>query len=113
MHQFAHPVIDGVRFLVAHYPHDVRIASFGSTALAPGDPIPDICIHGHTHIPRLEYGKKARPAQYVLNPGSASLPRGGYPASVAKIQLLGGRIQSIRIESLSGEALMCVGCRTK
>ena len=105
----AQVTIDGVKFLVAHYPHAVRLSEFGNSVLAPGDPIPDVCIHGHTHIPRLEYGKEARPAQYVLNPGSASLPRGGYPASVAKILLEGGAVQSIRIESLDGKVLMSVG----
>ena len=107
--RFARFRIDGVRFLVAHFPHDVSISTFGRGALAPGDPIPDVCIHGHTHIPHLEYGKKARPAQYVLCPGSASRPRGGYPASVAKISLMNGRVDSIVIESLEGEVLMRVG----
>ena len=31
--RFAHPVIDGVRFLVAHYPRDVRIGSTGARGL--------------------------------------------------------------------------------
>ena len=37
---FAHPVLDGVRFLVGHKPGDVRISFAGSAALAPGDPLP-------------------------------------------------------------------------
>lgn len=105
----ARPVIDDVKFLVAHYPRDVRVSAFGTGALAPGDPIPDICIHGHTHVPRLDYGKEARPAQYVLCPGSVSLPRGGNPATVAKIELAPGRIESVSIESLSGRTLVLVG----
>ena len=84
--RYARPVIDGVRFLVAHYPQDVRISSFANRILAPGDPIPDICVHGHTHIPRLDRGKEARPAQFVMNPGSATWARGGYPKSVGKIR---------------------------
>ena len=107
--RFARPVVDGVRFLVAHYPHDVRISSFGSSAVAPGDPIPDVCIHGHTHTPRLESGKEARPAQFVLNPGSASRPRGGFPKSIAKIRIEGGSIEGIRIEALTGECIMQLG----
>lgn len=106
--RFAYPTIEGVKFLVAHYPYDVDISKSTNRALAAGDPIPDVCIHGHTHIPRLVYGKKARPAQFVLNPGSASLPRGGYPASVAKIVIARGSVQGIRIESLDGEVLMGV-----
>ena len=105
----ARPIIDGVRFLVAHYPRDVRISAFGSGALAPGDPIPDVCIHGHTHIPRLEYGKEVRPAQYVVCPGSATWPRGLYPTSIAKITIEGSTVKAIRIESLKGDTLMKTG----
>ena len=107
--RFARPVIDGVRFLVSHYPRDVRISSFGSGAVAPGDPIPDICIHGHTHLAKLEYGKEARPAQYVLCPGSATRPRSGTQRSIAKIDIADGQVETIRIESLTGQLLMGVG----
>lgn len=107
--RFARPVIDGVKFLVSHYPRDVRISSFGSGAVAPGDPIPDVCVHGHTHIPKLEYGKEARPAQFVLCPGSASRPRSGNPASIAKIEIENSRVKSVRIEGLDGRILMQVG----
>ena len=106
--RFAKPVIDDVRFLVAHYPQDVRISSVGSGALKAGEPIPRICIHGHTHIPRLVFGKEARPAEFVLNPGSATLPRGGYERSIAKIEIINTKIFSIRIETLSGECIMSV-----
>lgn len=107
--RFARPEIDGVRFLVAHYPQDVHISKFGNSALAPGDPIPDVCIHGHTHVPRLEYGREARPASFILNPGSASLPRGGFQRSIAKIFIEAGIVQSIRIETLNGKTIMSVG----
>lgn len=107
--RFGRVTIDGVRFLVAHYPNDVRVSKLGSGALAPGDPIPDICIHGHTHLPRLEYGKAVRPASYVLNPGSASLPRGGFPRSVGKVSIVNSQIRGIWIESLTGEIIMSVG----
>lgn len=101
--------IDGVRFLMAHYPRDVRISAFGSGALAPGDPIPDICVHGHTHQPRLEYGPDARPAGFIVNPGSASYPRGGSERSIAKIQTVGSLVSTIRIQTLSGKTIMEVG----
>ena len=107
--RYAHPVIDGVKFLVAHYPRDVRISAFGTGALGPGDPIPDVCIHGHTHVPKIEYGKEVRPAQYLLCPGSASFPRGGNQRTIAKIVIEGGAVQSIRIESLKGKTIMKVG----
>lgn len=98
--RFARPVIGQVKFLVAHYPQDVRIR--------PGDAVPDICIHGHTHIPKLVYGAEARPASYVLCPGSASYPRGGSERSIAKIELESARVQSIRIETLSGKTIASV-----
>lgn len=107
--RYAHPTIDGVKFLVAHYPRDVRISAFGSGALSAGDPIPDICIHGHTHLPRLEWGADARPASYVLNPGSATLPRGGHQRSIAKIAVADSRICGIWIETLTGNVIMQVG----
>ena len=102
----ARVTVDDVKFLVAHYPRDVRISAFGTGALAPGDPIPDICIHGHTHIPCLDFGKEVRPAQYVVCPGSATWPRGLYPTSIAKIAIEEGVVKSIRIESLKGDVLL-------
>lgn len=107
--RFARPEIDGVKFLVAHYPRDVRISKFGTGALAPGDPIPDVCIHGHTHIPKLEYGKEARPAQYILCPGSASYPRGGNSRTIAKIKIENRQVEAIWIQALNGRVLMRVG----
>lgn len=109
--RFAKPEIEGVRFLVAHYPSDVRITFAGSSAVAPGDPIPDICVHGHTHVPRLEWGRAAYPARFVLNPGSATRSRGGSPASVAKIEVHEGEIASIRIESLDGATFLSFPAR--
>ena len=101
--RWARPVIGGVRFLVAHFPQDVHVAGLSSKSLLePGEPIPDICVHGHTHIPRLVHGKDARPASFILCPGSASYPRGGSDRSIARIAIDSGVIQSIRIETLSG-----------
>ena len=72
---FAHPVLDGVRFLVGHKPGDVRISFAGSAALAPGDPLPDVIVHGHTHVPELKTGSDARPAGIYLCPGAVYRPR--------------------------------------
>lgn len=103
--RFAHPVIGGVRFLVAHYPRDVRIGFSGSGALAPGDPIPQVCIHGHTHVPELATGKEARPAEFLICPGAAFRPRGGFPRCIGRMKVEGGRVCSVRIESLDGNAV--------
>lgn len=99
--RFARPVIGQVRFLVAHFPEDVRVR--------PGDSVPEACIHGHTHIPRIVYGKAARPAGYVVCPGSASYPRGGSDRCIAKIELESAHVQSIRIETLDGKAVSSLG----
>ena len=107
--RFARPVIDGVRFLVAHYPRDVRINFAGSSALSPGDPVPDVCIHGHTHAPKLEWGKAAYPAQFLLNPGSATRPRSGAARTLARILIEDGRIAGVRVETFNGEEVLAVG----
>ena len=96
--RFARPVVDGVRFLVAHYPRDVHITFAGSGVLAPGDPLPNVCIHGHTHIPEIVVGKEARPADLLLCPGSPTNPRGGFPQCVAKIDVWEGRILRAWVE---------------
>lgn len=103
--RFAAPVIDGVRFLVGHYPRDVRIGPHGCPGVAPGDPLPEACVHGHTHIACITVGKEARPASLVLCPGSASRPRGGMPASVAFVEVEAGRLVQVRVESLDGAVL--------
>ena len=104
--KFARPVIDGVRFLVSHYPRDVRISPFGSGAVAPGDPIPQVCVHGHTHVPELIYGKDARPADFILCPGSVSRPRGGSPRCVGKVLIEDGKVVDVRIEDLYGDVYL-------
>lgn len=104
--RFARPVIDGVRFLVAHYPQDVRITHAGSSALAPGDPIPHVLVHGHTHVPKLETGAEAWPANVLFCPGSASRPRGGFPRSIAKLHVEKGRVLEARIEALDGKVIL-------
>ncbi len=107
--RYARLTVDGVRFLVAHYPRDVRISAFGSGALAPGDPIPDVCVHGHTHAPKLEWGKAAYPAQFLLNPGSATRPRSGAARTLARILIEDGRIAGVRVETFNGEEVLAVG----
>ena len=103
--RFAHPVIDGVRFLVAHYPHEVRIGFHGCAALAPGDPIPRVCVHGHTHIPELLTGRDARPADFIVCPGAVTRPRGGFQPCVGHMEVESGRVLRVSIETLKGEVL--------
>lgn len=107
--RYAHPVIDGVRFLVAHYPRDVRIGFNGCAGLAPGDPIPNVLVHGHTHVPELVWGKDARPANLLICPGSVSYPRGGLPPTVGKLLLEDGVVRGARVETLNGGAIFECG----
>lgn len=107
--RFARPVIDGVRFLVAHYPRDVRIGFNGCPAIAAGDPIPQVCVHGHTHVPELLTGKDARPADYFLCPGAAFRPRGGFPRCTGRMEVEDGRVLGVRILSLDGDTLFEIG----
>ena len=104
--RFARPCIGGVRFLVAHEPRDVRVNGLGSAALAPGDPIPQVLIHGHTHEPRIETGALARPAALLLCPGSAFRPRGGFPRCIARMTVEDGRVLSVQVESLDGTVVL-------
>ncbi|MBQ9955540.1 MAG: metallophosphoesterase family protein [Eggerthellaceae bacterium] len=104
--RFARPVIDGVRFLVAHYPRDVAIGVHGCAGLAPGDPIPHVRVHGHTHVPHLTVGPDARPSNLLMCPGAVFRPRGGFPRCLAKLEVSEGRILGARIEGLAGGVLM-------
>ena len=107
--RFAHPVIDGVRFVVAHYPRDVQIGFNGCAGLAAGDPIPQVCVHGHTHVPELVYGPEARPASYVVCPGAPFRPRGGFPKCTGRMLVDDGRVLGVRIASLDGQTVFEVG----
>ena len=103
--RYAHPVIDGVRFLVAHRPNEVRLAGGRMGDLAPGDPLPDVCVHGHTHIPEIKTKGEAAPAKLIACPGSASFPRGGYPETIAMLEIEAGHVLAARIETLYGDVL--------
>lgn len=51
----------------------------------------DVLIHGHTHIPvaermTLETGEGKKREITVLNPGSVSIPKGGFPNSYAILE---------------------------
>ncbi len=95
--RFARPVIEGVRFLVTHTPRDLALALHGGLGvLSPGDPLPHVAIHGHTHVPKLETGHAASPAGWLLCPGSVSRPRGGSHACLAKVEIANGMVAGVR-----------------
>lgn len=98
---FATPVIGGVRFLIAHTPGDLKRALRGMTsALQPGDPVPHVAVHGHTHVPEMLRGKDASPASLLLCPGSVTRPRGGSKRTVIKLQVQDGAVQDVSFVEL-------------
>lgn len=99
--KFASTKIGGVSFLVAHKPDDLERALLGCTsALQAGDPIPDVAVHGHTHVPRIVKGKAARPATLLVCPGSTTRPRGGSSPTVAKLVIKNGSVESAALVEL-------------
>lgn len=100
--RFALEKIGDVWFLVTHKPQDLQAALSGRTsALGPGDPIPKVAVHGHTHVPVIERGGKAFPAEMIVCPGSPVRPRGGLKPSVAKIKIAFGFVTKASIVELA------------
>lgn len=75
---------EGVRFAVSHYERDLPIASC------------DVAVCGHTHRPKIECGR----GWMLINPGSASLPRGRREASFARLMVEDGHVLSAEIIDL-------------
>jgi putative phosphoesterase len=81
VHQSAEMEISGVRFFVTHRDRDA-VRAFGEY---------DVVVHGHTHRRRRERIE----GTLVVNPGSASEPRDGLPASVAVLDLGDGFVRGV------------------
>lgn len=75
---------EGLHFAVAHYQEDVM----GLDA--------DVAVCGHTHRPVIERAH----GRLLVNPGSASLPRGCHEASIARLMIEAGTILSAEIVGL-------------
>ena len=89
-------VLGKTRFFIAHRPLQVAEALRGRGGLSVGSPLPHVCVHGHTHIPRNEYAGAA----LMLCPGSPVRPRGGSDPSVLILQLDFGKAPSAEFHSL-------------
>lgn len=75
---------EGLRFAVAHYREDL-----------PLDEV-DVAVCGHTHRSKvLETG-----SCLVVNPGSASFPRGSRGATMARMLVSDGNVMSLKIIDL-------------
>jgi putative phosphoesterase len=66
----------GVKFRLQHIPPE-----------RPTDDV-DVVLHGHTHVPRNE----RRGNVLFLNPGCVTRPNQGAPASVARLEIVDGKI---------------------
>ncbi len=106
-------VIGGVRFFITHCPPKAQASLFGSPGFEPGDPVPDIYIHGHTHVPLITIGQNAYPAHILLCPGSVSRPRKRSPRCIAKVRVNGRRVVGADIISLEGNVVFSMGKGTK
>lgn len=103
---FAHPVLDGVRFFggpqAGRRAHQLRRLGGPGT----GDPLPDVIVHGHTHVPELKTGPDARPAGIYLCPGAVYRPRSEFGRTLAKMDVEAGRILRTWVENLDEKVLM-------
>ncbi len=88
--------VDGRTWLAAH---GHRAGANPTANDLPALPAGSVVLTGHTHIPLIE-----RDAGGVLrlNPGSVSIPKGGYEASYALYD--GGRFE---VRGFGGEVLFC------
>jgi putative phosphoesterase len=71
--------LEGIRFAVAH---GHRVAPRFELLLARF-PDADVVVHGHSHVP----ASRVLGGRRLVNPGSARLPRGGWPPSVALAEI--------------------------
>jgi putative phosphoesterase len=79
-------MIGNTRFFMAHTPLQIEEGLCGWGGIPAGMPLPHICVHGHTHIPRNEVVG----ATLTLNPGSPVLPRAGNGPSVMLLEAKDG-----------------------
>ena len=87
---FAVVDVAGVRFAVTH----IRGRALGlDQARLRGC---DVYVFGHTHVPVIE----KEDGMLVINPGSASRPRGGHAASVAVVSIESGVVTGAEIVGL-------------
>lgn len=75
---------EGLDFAVSHY-----------REMLPVDDV-DVAVCGHTHVARVERLGRCT----VVNPGSASYPRGRRGATIARMRVVAGRILSLEIVDL-------------
>ena len=104
-HQTLTITIENVIFVIAHTPRQLNRDLLGAVKYYEkrGIKIPKIVgIHGHTHEPRISSEIDAKPADFIVCPGSVTLPRNGF-ASFAKFVVDDGKIIKCEIRNLKDE----------
>ncbi|MCF0103877.1 MAG: metallophosphoesterase family protein [Eggerthellaceae bacterium] len=95
------------RIYLTHQPEDLAYFLLRLSFDDAESKLPYICLHGHTHIGRIDRGENAAPAKLIFNPGSATWPRGFQAEqSVGYIEIDGPDIVSAKIENMEGVCLM-------
>lgn len=90
--------VDGVNLFVQHIPQEMELSLHGRPPLRPAlvTTQPDLAIHGHTHVPRLE----AHGTRITLCPGSPTRARRGSGHAAALVDIEDGRIADIYLVRL-------------
>lgn len=90
--------VDGVNLFVQHIPQEMELSLHGRPPLRPAlvTTQPDLAIHGHTHVPRLE----AHGTRITLCPGSPTRARRGSGHAAALVDIEDGRIVDIYLVRL-------------
>ncbi len=88
--------LGGLRFAVAH---GHRVAPRFELLLAR---FPDahVVVHGHSHLP----AARRIGGRWLVNPGSARLPRGGWPPSVARVEVRRADVRVVHLSLTDGRA---------
>lgn len=89
---------EGVDIFMQHIPKEMEASLCGRPPLRPAlvTKVPDLSVHGHTHIPRLEdIGSRI-----VLCPGSPSQARRGSGHAAALVDVEEGRLARIALVRL-------------
>jgi len=88
--------LGGLRFAVTH---GHRVAPRFELLLARF-PDADVVVHGHSHLP----AARRLGDRWLVNPGSARLPRGGWPPSVARVEIRRSGVQVVHLSLPEGRA---------
>ena len=86
--------LEGVHFAVTH--GDLVAPNFDS--LLRLFPTADVIVHGHSHVPRCD----RRGRRWLVNPGAATKPRSGHPASVAIARVEDGEVEITHLSLADG-----------